>query len=103
MIATDLRGCLEQSTARLKEATRRAEIESWSKEQICLNSKEEINSVELCFNEVAKRKHTPNAMISLAEKAAFIIYPSKPETSLLEDWRKRHNEVCAEFPTTLVR
>lgn len=99
-IARDLGECYEEGTVRFNLIAERADTEKWSKEQICLNGKKELDSVGQCISKVEKRRSLPKFVASLVTNIAKFLFSQQKLG--LEDFKKEHNTVCAEFPSALV-
>lgn len=81
--------------------TETAKTEGWSKEQIYIGGKKDLDSVSLCISKVEKRRSIPKFVTSLITNTTKLLFSK--QKSGLDNFIKEHNRVCAEFPAALVQ
>jgi hypothetical protein len=91
-LVNDLSKCYKSASEEFARGQISAKNQNWSKQQICLNGKEIIDSTTLCFREAEQGGVISAGLIT---NLAKIISPG---TNQFSEFKKMHNQACQQFP-----
>ena len=76
--------CSDQYIARVQEHINQIKAESWDKEKSCSVWREDLNSLEACYDQVASSRRFPNFLVQLLSKTNTM--------------KGLYEETCGEYP-----